>query len=43
MPGMSGIELAIHVQNEFPDCRVILFSGQASTSDLLEVAHRRGH
>ncbi len=43
LPGMSGVDLAIAVQRTFPDCRVILFSGQAATSGLLAAAGRIGH
>ena len=43
LPGMSGIELAIQIRRIFPDCRVLLFSGQAATSDLLASAARAGH
>jgi DNA-binding response OmpR family regulator len=43
LPGMSGIDLAITIRRIFPDCKVILFSGQASTADLLAAANREGH
>jgi DNA-binding response OmpR family regulator len=43
LPGMSGIELAVKVKRIFPDCKILLFSGQAATSDLLAVASRDGH
>jgi CheY-like chemotaxis protein len=43
LPGMNGIDLAIRLRAEYPDCRVWLFSGQASTSDLLELARQNGH
>jgi DNA-binding response OmpR family regulator len=43
MPGMSGIELAIAVKQSIPDCKVMLFSGQAATVDLLAKAHDAGH
>jgi DNA-binding response OmpR family regulator len=43
LPGMSGIELAITVRRIFPECRIILFSGQASTADLLSAAREGGH
>jgi DNA-binding response OmpR family regulator len=43
LPGMNGIDLAITVRRIFPECRIILFSGQASTSDLLTSAGSRGH
>jgi len=43
LPGMSGIDLAITIKRIFPDCKIILFSGQASTADLLAAAGRDGH
>ena len=43
LPGMSGIDLAISLKRIYPDCRIILFSGQAATSDLLASANSRGH
>jgi CheY-like chemotaxis protein len=43
LPGMSGIELAVTVRRIFPDCKILLFSGQAAASDLLASAHRTGH
>lgn len=43
MPGMNGIELAIAMVQSLPDCKVLLFSGQASTVDLLDEARHAGH
>ena len=43
LPGMSGIELSITMRRIFPDCKILLFSGQASTADLLVSARREGH
>jgi len=43
MPGMTGIEMAIVLQREFSRCRVLLFSGQGATSDLLERARAEGY
>lgn len=43
LPGMTGIELAISVRRIFPECKIILFSGQASTADLLAHARADGH
>ncbi len=43
MPGMSGIELAIEFQRTYPLCKVLLFSGQAATSNLLEGARKQGY
>lgn len=42
MPGMSGVELAVAVRRDFPNCKVLLFSGQATTMDLLSAAGRAG-
>jgi len=43
LPGMNGIELAIRIKRIFPDCKTLLFSGQASTSDMLTSAKSAGH
>jgi CheY-like chemotaxis protein len=43
MPGMSGIDLAIAIRQATPDCKVLLFSGQAATVDLLDRARDAGH
>jgi DNA-binding response OmpR family regulator len=43
MPGMNGIDLAISIEALFPECRILLFSGQASTVDLLARARTMGH
>jgi CheY-like chemotaxis protein len=43
LPGMTGIDLAIKIKHIFPDCKVLLFSGQAETVDLLNAAARSGH
>jgi CheY-like chemotaxis protein len=43
MPEMTGIELAIAIKNECPECKILLFSGQAATADLLQVARSQGH
>ncbi len=43
MPGMTGIELAIHFRRTLPECKVLLFSGQASTANLLEKARAQGY
>lgn len=41
--GMTGIETAVRISDMLPACRVILFSGQAATADLLERARIQGH
>src|ERR1700712_2862273 len=43
MPLLSGVDLAIQMKAEFPDCRVLLLSGQGGTVDLLRKARDRGH
>jgi len=42
MPLLSGIELASQVQGHCPNCKVLLFSGQSSTVNLLETARANG-
>src|SRR6202789_1446352 len=43
MTGMTGIEAAIETRKRLPNCKVLLFSGQAATADLLERARAQGH
>jgi CheY-like chemotaxis protein len=43
MPGMNGVQLAVLIRERYPDCRVLLFSGQAATVGLLDEARRRGY
>jgi CheY-like chemotaxis protein len=43
MPGMNGIDLAIEISQSFPSCKILLFSGQAATVDLLDAARKLGH
>lgn len=43
MPGMTGIEMAILIKQRYPACKVLLFSGQATTADLLEKARQSGY
>jgi DNA-binding NtrC family response regulator len=43
LPAMHGIDLAIRLKAEAPDCRLLLFSGLGSAAELLDEALRRGH
>jgi len=43
MQDMNGIEAAIHIRGLLPSCKILLFSGQAATADLLENARAQGH
>jgi CheY-like chemotaxis protein len=41
MPGLSGVDLAIQIKAQCPECKILLFSGQANSQHLLKDA--RGH
>jgi CheY-like chemotaxis protein len=43
MPGLSGIDLAIALKEDCPSCKVLLFSGQAATANLLQASREKGH
>ena len=40
---ISGIDVAIKVREILPACKILLFSGQAATANLLETARAQGH
>ena len=43
MGDMNGIDAAIQIRAMRPGIRVLLFSGQAATANLLEKAQHKGH
>jgi DNA-binding NarL/FixJ family response regulator len=43
MPGLNGIETGVKIPESLPHCKIILFSCQAATANLLEDARQRGH
>jgi CheY-like chemotaxis protein len=43
MPQLSGIELAIQLKALCPECKILLFSGQSQTANLLRSARQLGH
>jgi CheY-like chemotaxis protein len=43
MAGLNGIDAAIRIQALLPGIKILLFSGQAATADLLEKARARGY
>jgi len=43
MPGMNGIETAKAIMQSLPNCRIILFSGQTASVDLLAQARAEGY
>ncbi|MGA7158800.1 MAG: response regulator [Acidobacteriaceae bacterium] len=43
MPHIDGVEAAISIQKFLPDTRIVLFSGQAATVEILARARKRGY
>jgi CheY-like chemotaxis protein len=43
MQGMTGIEAAIKIQELYPNCRVLIFSGNPETAQFLAEAEAQGH
>ena len=43
MPHVDGVEAAIAIQKFLPDTRIVLFSGQAATVEILDRARDRGY
>jgi len=43
MEPMNGIQAALEIRNLKPSCRVMLFSGNQRTAELLHEAHSAGH
>jgi DNA-binding NtrC family response regulator len=43
MPGMNGVEMAVCIRERCPECKVLLFSGQAATLNILEMVGQRGY
>ncbi len=43
MPHVDGVEAAIAIREHCPETRIVLFSGQAATVEILARARERGH
>jgi CheY-like chemotaxis protein len=43
MTDLNGIDAAIKIRAMLPSCKILLFSGQAATADLLDRAQGQGH
>jgi CheY-like chemotaxis protein len=43
MTDLNGIDAAIKIRTMLPECKILLFSGQAATADLLDRARVQGH
>lgn len=43
MPQLNGIDLGVQFKAIYPNCRILLFSGQTATVDFMESARKKGH
>ena len=43
MPDINGIDASIAIRSFLPQCKILLFSGQANTSNLLQRSRNSGH
>lgn len=43
MPDLDGVQTALRIRQACPDARILLFSGQAATSNILERARLEGN
>jgi CheY-like chemotaxis protein len=43
MTGLNGIDAALRIRELLPGVKILLFSGQAATADLLEKARAQGY
>jgi CheY-like chemotaxis protein len=43
MPRMNGVELAITMSKNYPNSSILLFSGQAGISEILQEGYRQGY
>jgi CheY-like chemotaxis protein len=43
MPDMNGIDASIEIRKALPSCKILLFSGQFATAELLQQARSSGH
>jgi DNA-binding response OmpR family regulator len=43
VPGMNGIDACAMIEAKHPKCHILLLSGQAETSDLIQRARADGH
>jgi CheY-like chemotaxis protein len=43
LPDMNGIQVSLSVKTSVPECRVVLLSGEITTTELLENAEKEGY
>jgi CheY-like chemotaxis protein len=42
MPGINGVEVCAQIQLRYPNCQILLFSGQAATNEVINQARAQG-
>jgi DNA-binding response OmpR family regulator len=42
LPGVDGVRVAVELCKQLPNCKILLISGNAGTSELLEQARKEG-
>jgi len=43
LPGINGLELAMIIEKEYPNCRVLLLTADPDTEEMVAKARRQGH
>jgi CheY-like chemotaxis protein len=43
LPDVNGIEISLAIKQSLPNCRIVLLSGEISSTELLEDAEQNGH
>jgi DNA-binding NtrC family response regulator len=43
LPGLNGVEFAVHLLAHCPQCRLVLFSGRPESAEIVEQAAKDGH
>jgi len=43
MPGLNGVDMAVLVKERHPECKILLISGNAAMTGVLDKARMQGH
>ena len=43
LPDMDGIQISLEIKQAIPDCRIVLLSGDITSTELLEEAQKQGY
>ena len=43
LPDVNGIEISLQIKNAMPDCRIVLLSGEITSTELLNDAEQHGY